>query len=162
MKRYAIKSVLLAAVAAVAIVAVACGGDDDGPPDADAAAGGGATIPVTQALLDALPDYEGATMVREWLEEGGRLQVREYAVASPPEQAADAVTRHFRDALVADGWQESEAHAAVTAFTKDSWRIVIGRVGPQIQEAPAGSALLSTAGAPAGTGFFYTLQAEEL
>jgi hypothetical protein len=100
--------------------------------------------------------------VREWLVDQGRVQVREYAVDEAPEQAADDVTRHFRDALVKDGWEESDAHAAVSSFTKDGRRIVIGRVGPQLQEPPSDAALLNSAAAPANTGFYFTLAAEEV
>jgi ABC-type glycerol-3-phosphate transport system substrate-binding protein len=162
MKTIALKSLFIAALAAVAIT-VACGDDDDAPGDgaADGAAGGGTTIPVTQALLDSLPEYEGATLVREWLAEEGSVQVREYAVDEPPEQAADAVTSHFRDALVSDGWEESDARAAVSAFTKDGRSIVVGRVGPDIQEPPSGATLLNSAEPPEGTAFFFTLEAEE-
>jgi hypothetical protein len=160
MKALTLKTLFVAALAAVAIT-VACG-DDDTPVN-DAAGGGaaGGTIPVTQALLDSLPDYEGATLVREWLVDQGRVQVREYAVDEAPEQAADSVTRHFRDALVGDGWEESDAHAAVSSFTKDGRRIVIGRVGPQLQEPPSDATLLNTAAAPATTAFYFTLEAEE-
>ena len=162
MKALALKSLFIAALAAVAI-AVACGDDDDAPDDgaAGGAAGGGVTIPVTQALLDSLPEYEGATLVREWLAEAGGVQVREYAVDEPPEQAADAVTSHFRDALVGDGWEESDARAAVSAFTKDGRSIVVGRVGPDLQEPPSGAMLLNSAEPPEGTAFFFTLEAEE-
>jgi hypothetical protein len=118
-------------------------------------------MPVTTVLLDSLPEYDGATLVREWLADGGRVQVREYAVDEAPQQAADAVTRHYRDALVAEGWQESGARAAVSAFTKDGRRIVIGRVGPMLQEPPSGATVLNSAQPPAGTGFFFTLEAEE-
>jgi ABC-type glycerol-3-phosphate transport system substrate-binding protein len=162
MKLVALRSLFIAALAAVAIT-VACGGDDEAPDDGDAggAAGGGVTIPVTQALLDSLPKYGGATLVREWLAEEGGVQVREYAVDEPPDQAADAITRHFRDALVSDGWEESDARAAVSGFTKDGRHIVIGRVGPDIQEPPSDATLLNSAEPPAGTAFFFTLEAEE-
>lgn len=161
MKAFTLKTLFVAALAAVAIT-VACGGDND-TPVSEAAGGGaaGGTMPVTQALLDSLPDYEGATLVREWLVGQGRVQVREYAVSEAPEQAADDVTRHFRDALVKDGWEESDAHAAVSSFTKDGRRIVIGRVGPQLQEPPSDATLLNSADAPAGTAFFFTLEADE-
>jgi hypothetical protein len=165
MRRHSIKAFFIAA-AAIAVLAVACGGDDDdttaeGAGAAGGAAGGGGTIPVTQALLDSLPAYEGATLVREWLAEGNSVQVREYAVAQEPAQAADAVTRHVRDALVANGWTESEARAAVSQFTKDGRSIVLGRVGPQLQEPPSGTTLLNTAEPPAGTAFYFTLEAHE-
>ena len=160
MKAIALNSLFIAELAAVALT-IACGGDED-TPAADAAGGGAAgTIPVTQALLASLPQYEGATLVREWLAEEGRVQVREYAVDEAPEQAADSVTRHFRDALVSDGWEESDARAAVSSFAKDGRRIVIGRVGPQLQEPPGDSTLLHTAEAPSGTAFYFTLEAEE-
>jgi ABC-type glycerol-3-phosphate transport system substrate-binding protein len=160
MKTFTLRAFFIAALAAVA-VSVACGGNDD-ESDAGAAAGGGAgTMPVTQALLDSLPDYDGATLVREWLADGGRVQVREYAVDADPNQAADDVTRHFRDALVKDGWQESDAHAIASSFTRDGRRIVIGRVGPELQEAPDDATLLNSADPPANSGFFYTLAAEE-
>jgi ABC-type glycerol-3-phosphate transport system substrate-binding protein len=160
MKTTMLRTLFIAALAAVAIT-VACGDDDDEAPDSGAAAGGGATMPVTTALLDSLPEYEGATLVREWLADEGGVQVREYAVDEAPDQAADAVTRHFRDALIADGWEESEPRAAVSAFTKDDYRIVIGRVGPQLQEAPSDATLLNSADPPGGSAFFYTLEAEE-
>ena len=162
MKALALKSLFIAALTAVAIT-VACGDDDEAPDDgaAGGAAGGGATIPVTQALLDSLPEYGGATLVREWLAEEGGVQVREYAVDEPPEQAADAVTSHFRDALVGDGWEESDARAAVSAFTKDGRRIVIGRVGPDLQEPPSTATLLNSSEPPTDTAFFFTLEAEE-
>jgi hypothetical protein len=153
-----ISTILLSIAAVAAFTMVAC---SNGDPATDEAAGGGATMPVTAAMLDSLPEYRGATLVREWLAGGGRLQVREYAVNGAPAQAADAVTRHFRDALVDDGWQESDARAAVSAFTRDGRRIVIGRVGPQLQEPPSGATLLTTADPPSATGFFYTLEAEE-
>ena len=159
MTAFTLKTLFVAALAAVAI-SVACGDDDESPSDG-AAGGGAATIPVTTALLESLPEYDGATLVREWLAAGGSVQVREYAVTEVPQQAADSVTRHFRDALVKDGWQESDAHAAVSAFTKDGRRIVIGRVGPALQEPPSDATLLSSAQPPSGSGFFYTLEAEE-
>ena len=165
MKSIALRTFFVAALAAVAIT-VACGDDDTDVPEdgaAGGAAGGGAvTMPVTQALLDSLPESEGATLVREWLVDQGRVQVRQYAVDESPEQAADSVTRHFRDALVEEGWQESDARAAVTAFTKDGRQIVIGRVGPQMQEPPSDATLLNSAEAPAGSAFFFTVEAEEL
>lgn len=152
-------SLFIAAVAA-AVLTAACSDNNDS--NGDAAAGGVAsTQPVTAALLDSLPDYDGATIVSEWLDDGGNRQVRQYAVNESPAQAADAVTRHFRDALVDDGWQESDARAAFSAFTKDGRRIVIGRIGPQMQDPPGGATLLSSASPPAGAGFFYTLEAEE-
>jgi hypothetical protein len=162
MKLRILSTMVIAAVTAVALT-VACGGDDndDNSRDNSAAGGGSGTMPVTQALLDSLPGYDGATLVREWLAEGNSVQVREYAVSEPPAQAADSVTRHFRDALVAEGWVESEARAAVSSFTKDERRIVIGRVGPELQEPPAGTTLLGTADAPAGSAFYFTLEAEE-
>jgi hypothetical protein len=159
MNLFTLRTLLIASLAAVAF-SVACDDDDDAP-EADAAAGGGVTISVTQSLLDSLPEYEGATLVREWLVDQGSAQVREYAVNEVPEQAADSVTRHFRDALVAEGWQESDAHAAVSSFSKDGYKIVIGRVGPQIQEPPATATLLASAEAPSGTAFYYTVEAEE-
>jgi hypothetical protein len=154
-----ITAILLSFAAVAALALVAC---SDGDATTDVAAGGGAaTMPVTAAMLDSLPEYSGAILVREWLADGGRVQVREYAVNQAPAQAADAVTRHFRDALVDEGWQESDARAAVSAFTRDGRRIVIGRVGPQLQEPPGGATLLTSADPPAGSGFFYTLEAEE-
>src|SRR5690606_5318041 len=72
-----LRTMLKAALAAVAF-SVACGDDND-PPASEAAGGAAGTIPVTQALLDSLPAYEGATLVREWVAEEGRVQVREYA-----------------------------------------------------------------------------------
>jgi ABC-type glycerol-3-phosphate transport system substrate-binding protein len=161
MKVHALKTLMVASLVALAL-GVACGGDDDSTDEGAAgAAGGGETMPVTTALLDSLPEYEGATLVREWLAEQGRVQVREYAVNEAPEQAADAVTRRFRDALVAEGWQESDARAAVSAFSKDDRRIVIGRVGPQLQEPPGDATVLSSAEPPAGSSFFFTLEAQE-
>jgi hypothetical protein len=160
MKAITLKALFIGALAAFAI-SVACGGNDKSGAGAADAAGGGGTMPVTQALLESLPDYDGATLVREWLSAGGSTQVREFAVNEVPEQAADSVTRHFRDALVKDGWQESDAHAVVTAFTKDGRRIVIGRVGPEMQEPPSDATLLNSADAPAGTAFFYTVEADE-
>jgi hypothetical protein len=74
---------------------------------------------------------------------------------------ADTVTRFYRDFLVGQGWEESDAHAVVSSFTKDGRQIVLGRVGPQVQETPAGAPVLSTAAIPAGTGFFFTLEAAE-
>lgn len=159
MTRHLVRTFFIAVLAAVAIGVAACGGDDDSV--GDGAAGGGATMPVTAALLDALPEYAGATLVREWLADAGRVQVREYAINQAPQQAADAVTRHFRDALVADGWQEAEPRAAVSVFSKDGRRIVLGRVGPQLQEPPDGATLLRSAEPPSGSGFFFTLAAEE-
>jgi hypothetical protein len=161
MRTFTLRTLFIAALAAVAIT-VACGGDDKTP--VNEAAGGGASgiTAVTQALLDSLPVYEDATLVREWLVDQGRVQVREYAISGVPEQAADDVTRYFRDALVKDGWEESDAHAAVSSFTKDGRRIVIGRVGPELQEPPSDAALLNSAAAPANTGFYFTLEAEEV
>ena len=153
-----ITAILLSIAAVAALALVACSDDDAA---ADEAAGGAATMPVTAAMLDSLPEYRGATLVREWLADGGRVQVREYAVNQAPAQAADAVTRHFRDALVDEGWQESDARAAISAFTRDGRRMVIGRVGPQLQEPPSGATLLTSADPPVGSGFFYTLEAEE-
>jgi hypothetical protein len=155
------RALFIAALAAVAIT-VACGDDDDDAPDTGSAAGGGATIPVTQALLDSLPPYDGARLVREWLADEGRSQVREYAVDGEPLEAANAVTVHFRDALLADGWEELEVHAAISGFIKDGRRIVIVRLGPMMQETPEDAQLLNSAEPPAGTGFFFTLTAEEL
>ena len=143
------------AILLVALV-VACGGTD-GKEDIGQSHGSGSTIPVTAALLDSLPPHAGSTLVREWLAEGGRIQVREYAVSQPPAVAADAITRHFQAALLAQGWLESEALAAISSFTKDGRRIVIGRVGPQIQEAPSGSTVLTRVEPPTGSAFFYTL-----
>lgn len=160
MKTHTLKTLFIAALAAVAIAA-ACGDSDDDTQDSGASGGGAGTMPVTAALLDSLPAYDGATLVREWLAGEGSVQVREYAIDGTPEQAADAVTRHFRDALVAEGWEESEARAAVSSFSKDGRQIVIGRVGPQLQEPPSDATLLSSAAPPAGSGFFYTLEAQE-
>jgi hypothetical protein len=159
-----LKTLALAAFATLTLVVVACGGDDknDGP---EAAAGGGAagggTIPVTQALLESLPEYEGATLVSEWLTEGGKTQVRQYAVAGAPAQMADTVTRYYRDSLVSQGWSESDAHAAVSSFSKDGRQIILGRVGPEQQTVPTGATTLTTAQAPAGTGFYFTVEAGE-
>ena len=160
MRTIALKSIFIAALAAVALT-VACGDDDDDTTDAGGAAGGGVTIPVTQALLDSLPEYEGATLVREWLAEGNSVQVREYAVDAAPDEAANAVTGHFRDFLLDEGWKESGAGAAVSSFTKDDRTIIIGRVGPDLQEPPSDATVLTTTEPPASTGFYFTLEAEE-
>jgi hypothetical protein len=130
-------------------------------PGNGAAGGGAGTMPVTTALLDSLPAYQGATLVREWLSDGGRVQVREYAVDETPDKAADAVTRHYRDALLAAGWQEGDARAAISGFTKDGHQIIVGRVGSLLQEPPTGSTLLNTVEPPAGSSFFFTLEAQE-
>jgi hypothetical protein len=160
MKTFAFRTLFIAALAAVAIT-VACGGDEDNDmPDAGSAAGGG-TMPVTQALLDSLPPYEGATLVREWIADGGRVQVREYAVDAEPQEAVDSVTNHFRDALLADGWEEQGFNASASFFIKEGRRIVIGRIGPELQEPASGVTMLNSAEAPASSGFFFTVEAEE-
>jgi hypothetical protein len=151
------KALLVGAIAA-AVLAIACG-DDDG--DAQSAAGGGVTIPVTTALLDSLPEYNGATLVREWLQDQGEMQIREFAVNASPDEAATAITNHFRDALLAAGWEEMGSSAAVSGFTKDGRQIVIGRVGPELQEPPSGATLLWTSAPPTETGFFFTIEAKE-
>jgi hypothetical protein len=161
MRTLTFRTLFIATLAAVAI-GVACGGDNEGTATAAGPNGaGGGTMPVTAAMLESLPPYEGATMVRDWLVGGGSSQVREFAVNEPPEQAADSVTQHFRAYLLDNGWQESEAHAAVSAFTKDGRRVVIGRVGPDIQEPPTDATVLSTSEVPAGTAFFFTMEADE-
>jgi hypothetical protein len=111
-------------------------------------------------MLNALPSYAGATLVREWeTSDGGEeVLVREYSVVIPAAQAADAVTLFYRDWLLKNGWTEAQPRAAFSAFSKGNSRFILGRVGPQLQEPPASARAIRRADPPSGTGFFFTLE----
>ncbi|HWC30019.1 MAG TPA: hypothetical protein VG845_08065 [Dehalococcoidia bacterium] len=140
---------------AVAMLLTGCSGSDG-------AGGTGArwSDSANETMLNALPAYAGATLVREWesFEGGEEMLVREYAVVIPAAQAADAVTGFYRDWLLKNGWTESPHRAAFSAFTKGPSRFVLGRVGPQLMEPPASARSVTRNDPPSGTGFFFTLE----
>ena len=150
------RRLLATATTALALLLFACGGGDavsfsNGAKWSDSA---------NMTMLNELPVYAGATLVREWEITDGKetIQVREYAVSTPAEQAADTVTLFYRDWLLKNGWTEAQPRAAFSAFTKGDSRFILGRVGPQLQEAPTTSKLMRRADPPANTGFYYTLE----
>jgi len=135
--------------AVLAAVLFACsdgdGEGDDGSPE---------------SVMRSLPAFSGATLVREWtVSEGGRnAAVREYATSLPLREAPDAVTKFYREYLVKEGWKEGEARAAVSGFTKGEMQVLLGRVGPQLMEAPTGASVRTRSDAPAGTQFYFTVE----
>jgi hypothetical protein len=146
----------------LALLIVACA---SGTELADPGAGARWSDTPNQTLLNQLPAYSGATLVREWqvTQANEEIHVREYAVAIPAEQAVDQVTLYFRAWLLQNGWTETQPRAAFAAYSKERpgggiTRFIIRRVGPQIMEPPAAAQVISRADPPAGTGFFYTLE----
>jgi hypothetical protein len=140
---------------AVALLLVACSGGDGAGTGARWSDSANAT------MLNALPAYAGATLVREWesSDDGGDMLVREYAVVIPAAQAADAVTAFYRDWLLKNGWTETQGRmAGFSTFMKANSRFILGRVGPQLMEPPASARSVRRNDPPSGTGFFFTLE----
>ncbi|MPZ49835.1 MAG: hypothetical protein GEU75_11185 [Dehalococcoidia bacterium] len=163
---------LLIPFAATALLLLACGEGSN-----VASVGGGArwSDSANATLLNQLPAYSGATLVREWeVSQDGEdinrpgyvdiftVHVRQYAVATPPEQAADAITLHYRGWLIENGWTEAQPRAAFSTYTREQGggasRLIIGRVGPRLMETPPNAKSISRADPPAGSQFFYTLE----
>ena len=148
MKRYEIGLLGLVGMVFASLILIACADNASGSRDE------------RQQILDSLPVYQGATLVLEYeLDQAGeKTLVREYAIDANPAEGANAVTRHYGEVLVAAGWQEGEARAAVSGFSKDENRLILGRVGPSIFEPPSEARVTYRAEAPGSTGFFFTLE----
>jgi hypothetical protein len=122
------------------------------------AACGGKTGP--KAVLEGLPTYKNADVVREWEQDGAF--VREYAVSEEADTAATAVTQFYTGELEADGWTVGPSRAALTSFTKGKEQLILGRVGPQVQDAPDGAKVSRQIMPPGDARFFYTLEVKEI
>ena len=152
---------LVVPVVLVSLLAIAC---SEGSGAANPSTGANWSDTPNMILLNQLPAYSGATLVREWEQPRGNedIHVREYAVAIPPEQAVDQVTLYYRAWLLQNGWTEAQPLAAFAAYSKEQGggisRLIIGRIGPQLMEAPASAKSLRRADPPAGSQFFYTLE----
>jgi hypothetical protein len=147
-----VRSVLAGFAVALALLFAACsGGDDDG----------GGSSANNREVIQSLPAHPGSTLVREWEVGTGNDAsiVREFSTETEPPLAGTVVTMYFIDRLKAAGWEETQpVSAAVSSFTKGGSQVVLGRIGPELMEAPAGANVTQRAEVPAAAKFFYTLE----
>ena len=100
--------------ALLATLALACGGDDNESTDTN---GSSTAADRNRALLESLGTHPQAVFVREYVTSKGAVG-REYGTFGDLADAPTAVTAFYRDKLRAQGWEATQEHAAVSAYSK--------------------------------------------